>query len=145
MVLNEMKRQLNHCVWCYGRAVWIFDSNIISSWWVFDLLFEVPGHWHRDTFISQVHAIFHSNIAKSSSSVIPCVHHFHLFSFVRDCLLFCIFSNGCGIVDIAGTGQKGLCRDRRERASRECTHKTQMSTLHQWQKARYHTPIRCVV
>ena len=58
---------------------------------------------------------------------------FTLFSFVRDCLLLCIFCNGFGIVDIAGTGQKGLCRDRRERASRECTHKTRMSTLHQWQ------------
>ena len=62
-----------------------------------------------------------------------CVHHFTLYSFVRDCLLLCIFCNGFGIVGIAGTGQKGLCRDRRERASRECTHKTQMSTLHQWQ------------
>ena len=108
--------------------------HIISSWWVFDLLFEVPGHWHRDTF-------FFLKSAPLFTQVLPNHHRlschvctiFTLYSFVRDCLLLCIFSNGFGIVGIAGTGQKGLCRDRRERASRECTHKTRMSTLHQWQ------------
>ena len=55
--------------------------HIILSEWVFDILFEVPSHWHPDTFFSQVRAILHSSITKSSTSVMPCVNHFHLVSF----------------------------------------------------------------
>ena len=84
--------------------------HIFFSWWVFDIIFEVPSLWHPDIF-SHVGAIVHSSIT-NSSSVMLCVHHDQLVSFVRDCLLFCIFSDEFGLVDTAGTGQKGFCHDR---------------------------------
>ena len=60
--------------------------HINSSWWVFDILFEVPGHWHPDTF-------FFLKSAPLFTQVLP--NHHRLSSHV--CTIF-TFSLLCVIV-----------------------------------------------
>ena len=108
--------------------------HINSSWWVFDILFEVPGHWHPDTF-------FFLKSAPLFTQVLPNHHRLSshvctIFTFSLLCVIVCSCASSVmdlGSWTLPAQGRRVLCRDRRERASRECTHKTRMSTLHQWQ------------